>query len=158
MNWLAKLFGGISGREPEAKPSAVQQKAPSQNVRKLRVVGKGGYPRDAVGESNYQEALSRVCGGHNRHGHELTTTGVLMPEPTNPYDPNAIMVTIGGERVGYLARDEAKRYGDALVAAGFGGQSATVDVKVVGGWRTNQHDEGHFGVKLALPWPVKFEH
>jgi collagen type III alpha len=81
----------------------------------------------------------------------------LTPEPTNPYDKNAVVVTVAGEKVGYLSRDEAPRYLEALREAGFDGQSAKVAAKIVGGWRTNQHDAGHFGVKLAMPWPVKFE-
>lgn len=33
----------------------------------------------------------------------------LIPEPQNPSDPNAVMVVIAGEKVGYISRDENLR-------------------------------------------------
>lgn len=30
-------------------------------------------------------------------------------------------------------------------------ERASCSAKIVGGWRTNQHDSGHFGVKLGIP-------
>lgn len=34
----------------------------------------------------------------------------LVPEPTNPYDPRAIRVEIGGRLIGYLDRQFAARH------------------------------------------------
>lgn len=33
----------------------------------------------------------------------------LIPEPTNEHDPNAIMVLIAGEKVGYISREDNKK-------------------------------------------------
>jgi hypothetical protein len=38
----------------------------------------------------------------------------LVPEPTNPYDRNAIKVTIDGACVGYLSRKDAVTLGPAV--------------------------------------------
>ena len=31
---------------------------------------------------------------------------LLVPEPSNPHDPNAVMVQISGQKVGYISREE----------------------------------------------------
>lgn len=159
MGLLSWLFGGPKAKAASSptRPKTRARSQPLAGATGLRVIGKGGYPRYVVGESNYQAALAKICGGHNREGHELETVAVLTPEPTNAYDPNAVMVVIEDRKIGYLSRDDAPRYLEALETAGFAGQTAKVGAKIVGGWRTNQHDSGHFGVRLALPWPVKFE-
>lgn len=104
---------------------------------------------NAVGESNYQSALRRICGGHSRYGHELEMDALLEREPHNPHDSNAVAVTINGERVGYLPREQAARVATQMAEDGF--NRAGCRAKIVGGWRTNQYDEGNFGVRLAVP-------
>ena len=100
-----------------------------------------------VGESRYQDALGRIVGGHNREGHSHQCEATLIPEPTNPYDPQAIKVFIDGEPVGYIPNERTARLHKAMAGRGKLRCKARID----GGWRTNQHDAGHFGVKLAIP-------
>ena len=38
----------------------------------------------------------------------------LIPEPQNPHDPNAVMVQIAGEKVGYISAEEAPHVNDVL--------------------------------------------
>jgi hypothetical protein len=40
----------------------------------------------------------------------------LVPEPTNKFDANAIMVRIDGACVGYLSRADAVKFGPAIRA------------------------------------------
>lgn len=142
MDWLRKLFGGEPGRPGSH--------APQTDV--LKVVWRpGSFPTDVVGESHYQAALSQLCGGHSRGGHELECTALLIPDPNNPHDSNAVKVTIRGMHVGYLAKEQAIRLGDQTTGVGRPGASVAAAAVIKGGWRTNQHDEGHFGVKLAIP-------
>ena len=75
----------------------------------------------------------------------------LRPEPSNPYDPNAVRVLIRGRLVAYLCREDAIRFGEEMAAAGRPGEGARCAAKIVGGWRTNQYDEGYFGVRLGIP-------
>jgi hypothetical protein len=169
MSWLSKMVRALA--KPPRKSKAKAEPRAARPPRKKRraalvaaqavpsgrhVVGLGGFPRSIVGESFCQEALAKLCGGHNREGHELEVAAVLVQEPSNPYDPGAVQVQIDGMAVGYLSKDEAPRYVAALMEAGLAGQAVGVKAKIVGGWRTNQHDAGHFGVRLALPWPVRF--
>ena len=90
MGWFANLFG----KKPER--------------RFTRFEGDGTYECDVVGEASYQDALNRIAGGKTKDGHEIECLAQLIPEPSNPHDANAIMVTIDGSRVGYLARAHAK--------------------------------------------------
>lgn len=110
---------------------------------------KGSFPMEVVGESHYQAALEQVCGPHNREGYRVEVNAVLVREPDNPHDPNAVSVEVGGQKVGYLPRENAIRVGgqmddEGLARVGCGGF-------ISGGWRTNQYDEGLFGIRLAVP-------
>jgi hypothetical protein len=104
---------------------------------------------EVVGESHYQQALIAICGPHTRVGHDETFSAVIELEPSNPYDSNAVVVKIHGRVVGYLPREQATRVGSQLREEGLFGVGCIARVR--GGWRTNQYDEGHFGVQLAIP-------
>lgn len=145
MNWLVKLLGGrMVGGVEARKTTSIGER--------LKVEWReGSYPMEVVGVSHYQRVLANLCGGHNRHGHELACRAVLIPEPSNPHDSNAHKVMIEGRLVGYVPREHAVRFAAAAEAAGQAGATIAVNAVVRGGWRTNQYDEGHFGVRLSAP-------
>jgi hypothetical protein len=69
-----------------------------------------------VGESHYQAALRRlqrtcVPGAEGRPSFSVA----LAREPDNPYDAHAITVMSAMGCVGYLPRDDARRYGPTLL-------------------------------------------
>lgn len=133
------------------------KRRPSHRAGELWAKASSSYPREVAGEGHYQAALSRICGGHKRNGHALESVAVLRPEPDNAYDPNAVQVTIDGELVGYLSRADAERFTRESAKQGHAGAAIRTGAKVVGGWRTNQHDEGSFGVYLGFVWPLRIE-
>ncbi len=114
---------------------------------------------EVVGESNYQDALWSICGGvpgGSRVRHAVVT--VLVAEPENPFDENAISVRIDSHRVGYLDRQTALSYGDGLQAlvSATGQHVALGGVIVGGGVRESgpgllgvwlDHNPSHFGVR-----------
>ena len=112
--------------------------------------GHGTYLLDIVGESNYQSALEKICGGRTYEGHELIIEAVLVPEDDNPYDKNAIRVDISGKTVGHLSRENAIQYRIKLEQAGYSGIMAKCSAMITGGWDRGRGDKGHFGVKLDL--------
>lgn len=74
-----------------------------------------------VGESHYQAALGKACGAGESGDVDFDCTAELVPEPDNAYDPNAIMVCIDGDCIGYLSREDAVRFGPtvrAMIEAG----------------------------------------
>lgn len=69
-----------------------------------------------VGESNYQPAIRAACGPSVDDDDVLVhCMAELVPEPSNPYDSNAVRVDIEGQCVGYLGRSDAAELGPAIV-------------------------------------------
>src|SRR3954447_18622508 len=84
---------------------------------------------DVVGEGSYQGSLERVGGGRTVDGARIRDhVALLLPEPSNPYDPNAVRVLLTGSQsdsamIGYLSRENAVAYRpviDRLAAQGQG--------------------------------------
>jgi hypothetical protein len=69
---------------------------------------------EVVGESHYQEALWAISGSRVGQSVRCAVTALLVPEPQNAYDPNAIAVLIEGHLVGYLDRQTAGLYAAGL--------------------------------------------
>lgn len=72
---------------------------------------------EVVGESHYQPAIRAACYWKPGTDTLFHCTAELVPEPTNPYDRNAIKVTIDGVCVGHLSRQDAVTLGPAIRAA-----------------------------------------
>ena len=93
-----------------------------------------------VGESFYQEALELVTGGRCfgvSFDDHLPVTAVLVPEPENPYDPNAVRIDVlTGDKslkVGYLARENVERYQPFLLELQEEGRIGTCPARICGG-------------------------
>lgn len=159
MGLLSWLFGRKQeAPEPKDKlqplvfetPRPARHNAISSGTPKARVRWReGSFPMEVVGESNYQPALIGICGPHSRYGHDQKHAAVIELEPSNAHDPNAVVVKILGRVVGYLPREQALRVGSQMREEDL--TAADCVARVQGGWRTNQHDEGDFGVRLAIP-------
>ncbi len=115
---------------------------------------------EIVGESHYQNNLSRIAGPKTEAGKKYDTIALLVPETNNPHDPNAVGITIGGVQVGHLAREHAVEYRKHI-----GSKIGRCPARVVGGWKYDDGDdesqnEGSYGVKLKLYWPpmLKSDH
>lgn len=103
MGILRKLFGVSDERTVEAMDVTPQVWTTTEE----RV--------EVVGESHYQPAIRKACGWKGPGQDTLfECLAELVPEPTNPYDQNAIMVKIDGRQVGYLSRRDAAELGDAI--------------------------------------------
>jgi hypothetical protein len=75
----------------------------------------GNETLEVVGESHHQEVLWRIVGGRRSDRVRYETLAVLMPEPDNPSDPDAIKILIAGNHVGYLSREDAAAYRPGLL-------------------------------------------
>jgi hypothetical protein len=105
------LLKRLLGDEPE----------PPQDVRSARdtrwvedVERFGDIRVDVVGESHYQPAIRAACNWKPGADTLFHCVAELVPEPTNPYDRNAIKVTIDGACVGHLSRQDAVTLGSAV--------------------------------------------
>jgi hypothetical protein len=124
----------------------------------------GDEDLEVVGESVYQDALWSLCGGSlgDRVRHDIVA--VLVPEPNNPHDSNAIRVRVDGHVVGYLPRDVAARYVSGLRAlmSASGADVALRGVIVGGGYRNDgpgrlgvwlSHEPADFGIAVVRRVP-----
>lgn len=64
-----------------------------------------------VGCHYHCEAISAIIEAHKAEGKNspfhYMGTATLKPEPTNEFDPNAVAVTVEGQRVGYIRKEYA---------------------------------------------------
>jgi hypothetical protein len=99
-----------------------------------------------VGTSHYQDALLELSGRQGDEEIRLEKVAIFVPEPGNPHDPNAIAVQIDGRLVGYLSRDENRRWLDVVA----GSQSVGAEAMIAGKGGTTG-----LGVFLRLPTPTE---
>jgi hypothetical protein len=112
----------------------------------VHIAGDGGYAVEVVSGSSHQDRLEWLAQGRGEEPVDYTCTALLLPEPNNPFDPNAVSVSIRGVRVGYLPADAAASMAAAMQMWGF--ERATCAAIVEGGWYRSTEDKGDFCVRL----------
>ena len=160
MGLLDRILNRRASADRRAAASVPAQVAPPPATNVVLLGGR--HDLEVVGESQYQEALWRAAGGRTAERVRVEVQAVLLPEPDNPYDPNAITVLIDGAKVGYLCRDDAHAYRPGLLALGARYQAliALTGVVVGGGMRQDgpgllgvwlSHDPADFGLTAIVP-------
>jgi hypothetical protein len=149
----------VAGAKVAAKNSSSKrrmgQKMIVQSQSGAFVPGDGSYLFEVVGESHYQADLERIVGGRTEDSASFQCVGTLIPEPDNPYDPQAVCVSVDGCTVAHLSRDWAAKFKDALLSSGYA--RASCKALIVGGWDRGEDDRGHFGIKLDIALPLNFQ-
>jgi hypothetical protein len=160
----AVLIGKLVSSGREAAPVAKPRTGPRTAAKTVTAPSKreAGLPphRDVirlssdgrvavVGESHYQPAIAAAAQGRNCQEWQdaVETTAILVPEPTNPYDRNAVRITLGGRTVGYLSREEAVQYQPQLLDLLQAGRLGSCPAYVCGG------GDRYYGVFLHLGRP-----
>ncbi|MGH2941915.1 MAG: HIRAN domain-containing protein [Solirubrobacteraceae bacterium] len=105
-----------------------------------------------VGEATFQPTIARACGPIRAERVHCAITAALVPEPENRYDPNAVAVYIGGEKVGYLSRRDALDYQPAMQALRAAGYQAGVCRGCIAGQGPGS-EKLNLGVYLYLAGP-----
>ena len=110
----------------------------------------GDETLEVVGESHRQEELWRIVGSRQEDYVRFDVVAVLMPDPDNRYDPNAIEVRIDGTLVGYLSREDAAHYCSGLrqIMQTNGGRFVALHGVICGGGRREDARVGFLGVFL----------
>ena len=123
---LRKLRAAIQPPAPAGSGSPASQPT--------AVMLSGGLEVGVVGESHYQDALTAIVGGKGPRQRPHPDPSTLVPEPDNPYGPNAIAVYIAGRKVGHLPRPAAHAF--APVARRLADQQrvGTCSATITGGW------------------------
>ncbi len=107
---IFKRLAGRTGRASAESPAPLPPPPPG-TVQASATLYTGDETLEVVGESNYQDVLWSAVGGWTAHSVRSAVVAVLMPEPENDYDENAIAVHVSGAGVvGYLRRSDAAMY------------------------------------------------
>ena len=117
-----------------------------------KITGYKEFDFEIVGEHSYQQALKRIAGAKTETPKEHFAVATLNQEPNNPHDPEACVVKINTETVGYLSKQEAFDFLDELDTLKIARSTFfLVDAVIIGGWK-NKDSEGSYGVKLDMPF------
>jgi hypothetical protein len=164
MSFLRRLLGGgeqqpgrYSGYDSEQRPSWMRDGMDVQ-------LYEGREDLEVVGEASYQDNLWRIVGGRSSPNDRvrMEVYAVLVAEPDNPYDANAVSVWVKGLKVGYLSREDARRYRPGLLALEqkHGKPIALAGAIVGGGIQADgpgrlgvflDHDPADFGLRPMAP-------
>lgn len=166
MGLFKRLFGGPSDeampservpapdpmrRDQKSRPPPPKTPPPPPRALQGQPVRLAGVGRvSVVGESHYQPALraaakDRAASGDIRNA--LQVKAVLVPEPTNPHDRNAVRVDVDGRPVGYLAREHALLYQPVLRSLESKGKVGWCPARIMGGGNR------YYGIWLHLSPP-----
>ena len=131
------------GRPPQRMRLAIQDggSAFKLTVTMLRTFGDVVIIGNMAGARFYQPALARLACMRPRDGFPC----VLLPQPANPHDPNAIAIWTRGGHVGYVPRLEAPALRPALAKAE--AEHGTL-IAIPGSLFAND-----FGLDLTLEYP-----
>ena len=111
----SRIFGtGRASPAPASRPrSSTIAQRPAEKLQ--ATLYSGHETLEVVGESHHQEALWGIVGGRTATPVRFETLALLIPNPDNEFDPNAIEVRIDGLLVGYLSREDAATYRPGLI-------------------------------------------
>ena len=110
----------------------------------------GDETLEVVGESHRQEELWRIVGGLRADYVRFDVHAILVPDPHNEFDPNAVEVRIDGILVGYLSREDAVHYRPGLlrIMQAHEGQLIALHGVICGGGPREDARVGFLGVFL----------
>jgi hypothetical protein len=158
---LGRLFGKRPQWPPEGPILVWPRDEFDGELRAVKFESDGRHVVDAVGEGSYQGSLERIAGGRTIDGARVRDhLAVLLPEPDNPYDANAVRVAVvpsgtggAGGYVGYLSRENAVAYRPLIDRLAEIGKVVACAASLSGGWDRGGGDQGSFGVRRHIAEP-----
>ncbi len=144
------LTHAVSSAAAQARP-APPTVPPNKGAELVRLAGDGRV--SVVGESHYQPVLKAAARGRTVAEGDLDNaipvTAVLVPEPNNQYDRNAVRVDVEGHTAGYLSRETAVQYQPVLLQLQAKGQLGWCPGRIMGGGRRS------YGIYLHMSPPER---
>jgi hypothetical protein len=135
--------------------SNVQPVAPKAETDVLHLAPGRGFTQQVVGESRRQDAFEKVMGKRKAEGFRKEVIAQLVFDDGNPVDSNAVGVLLDRYHVGFIPKEDARVFREQILAINPEELPVTCNAKVVGGWYRDRDDQGSFGIKLSLAWPLK---
>ena len=91
-----------------------------------------------------------ICGGYSKEGSREKIIVELYFEDENEYDQNAIRVDSAGRTIGYLSRNNAKKYRAKMKKRDGDDVTISCNAIVIGGKKNGFLSNTKFGVWLDL--------
>ena len=110
----------------------------------------GDFEFEVVGESNYQDALKRIAQTRTKDLREEDFVALLIPEDDNKHDKSAVRVDIEGMTVGYMSRDDARKFRRRLAGKKMAGAVTSCDAMIGGGYERGDGTTAFYGVSLDI--------
>lgn len=115
------------------------------------------YPNvEVAGEAWREREITTAVGQNPRLDEEIEVSlpAVLVPEPDNPHDQNAISVRVRGQVVGYIERADTKKYLKDVQRVTASGHAPVVTARIWMVRRDHREDGTRFysRISLTLPW------
>lgn len=143
MLWARHLAGERTQRDREAAQIKFMDLG---NDTRFKWPDDAGWLGKAVGTSHYKAALDRL---NCRPGSTIETTLLLVPEPNNPHDENAIAVcTEAGMMLGHISAQDNTAYIKKLRKAAGSKRIASTRARV-GCFRDEKTDERMHFIRLV---------
>jgi hypothetical protein len=150
---LRDALNQISARPPPMPNAGASAPLASSNGAAV-IIGDGKFGFPVVGEAHHQDILEVLAGGRREVSARVALAALLLPQPDNPYDPDAVAVFMRGHEVGHLTRNVAPEFLQALHAGGY--DRAACEAMIVGGWDDGE-SRGSYGVRLNASRPFRLE-
>jgi hypothetical protein len=153
------LAGAVNGYEKNASKRKSVATSPQSEYTTIKITPQYHWPShedydfecEVVGESRYQNHLQALAGNHGTDSAAVSATAILMPEPTNQYDKNAVCININGKTVGYLSKDDAPIFLHRLTKRKLPKTAATTcEAHIMGGFAEKDGSKASYGVKLNI--------
>ncbi|SDC16727.1 HIRAN domain-containing protein [Actinokineospora iranica] len=109
--WQREAFAGLHTALAAARGDVVMPRPRVPDV-SVTLRGRGYFSQEVVGETHHAGAVEGLAGQTPTGDREFVAE--VRREPENRYDPSAVRVSVEGQVVGYLPRDDAAEYGVAL--------------------------------------------
>ncbi|MDO8646116.1 MAG: hypothetical protein Q7R42_06015 [Candidatus Planktophila sp.] len=127
------IFKNKFNKTPKVSKKSVRQVVTKTSVpRSVAISGDLKFPTAAVGEDYTKDAIRGLLAKHampkDLELGRLVIEGVVRPEPTNQYDPDALIVLIDGVKVGYVSasRTSSFRHGVLRIMEEKSGMRASI--------------------------------
>ncbi|HHU11165.1 MAG TPA: DUF2510 domain-containing protein [Intrasporangiaceae bacterium] len=155
--WSAVRPGSLASEVRDAARRGLDRVMRTERAPELKPVkpwARASVWQNVVGESHYREAFLRIVQETRARRGEYGTdidgvSALVIAEPRNEYDPNAVAVFVLGHKVGYLPRDAAALYSAPLQDLADRGEALAVEARV---WVAPVDDTEMGGsVSLMLP-------
>ena len=152
LSFLRKLLTREEPEPPPFQPADLGDQRGEVSPEALKLAASGGS-LNVVGESHYRNAIEAVTGGPRPEGIRMIMWATLIAEHDNPYDPKAVGVRIGGQKVGHLPREDAAAFWPLLDRIQTAGRVGTCRADIYGGWNHSPADQGDYRVTLYAAGP-----